>query len=313
MPRSTLADNFTQDIRFAIRQLRKSPVFAATSILTLALGLCAAIAIFAFVDAALIRPLPYKDPSRLVGVYERVQVFPQSNLSYADYLDWKRLNTVFTSLSAYQGTGATLTTSDGVDRVPAARVSDDFFQTLGVAPILGRDFRPGEDLPQAPRLVLLSYGAWQKRYGGRSDVLGQTVTLNDAPNVIIGVLPREFHFAPAEPADFWLSLHADNPCELRRSCHNLYGVARLRDGVTVDAAAANIAAIASQLEQQYPDSNRGQGSAIVPLAQVIVGAIRPVLLLLISGAGLLLLLAAINRSEERRVGKECRSRWSPYH
>jgi predicted permease len=240
-------------------------------------------------------------------VYERIQVFPQSNLSYADYLDWKRLNTSFASFAAYQSTGATLTTSEGVERVPAARVSDDFLRTLGVAPILGRDFRPGEDLPQAPRTVLLSYGAWQKRYGGRPDVLGQTVTLNDSPNLIIGVLPREFHFAPAQPADFWLSLHANNPCELRRGCHNLYGVARLKDGVSIEAASANVAAIASQLEQLYPDSNRGQGSAIVPLNDVIVGPVRPVLLLLIAGAGLLLLLAAVNvaslllvRSEGRR-------------
>ena len=300
-------DSLKHDIRFAIRQLRKSPVFASTAILTLALGMCAAIAIFAFVDAALLKPLPYQEPSRLVGVYERVQVFPQSNLSYADYLDWKRMNTVFTSLSAYQGSGATLTTSEGVERAPVARVSDDFFRTLGVAPMLGRDFRSGEDLPSAQRTVLLSYGAWQTRYGGRPDVLGQTVTLNDAPNVIIGVLPREFHFAPAQPADFWMSLHANNSCELRRSCHNLYGVARLRDGVSLDTASANIAAIASQLEQQYPDSNRGQGSALLPLEEVVVGTFRPVLILLISGAGLLLLLAAVNvaslllvRSEGRR-------------
>jgi predicted permease len=307
MHRSQVAGNFLQDIRFALRQLRRSPVFALTAAVTLALGLSAAIAIFAFVDAALLKPLPYRDPSRLVGVYERIQIFPQSNLSYADYLDWKRLNTSFTSLAAYQGTGATMTTSDRVERVPAARVSDDFFETLGVAPILGRDFRPGEDRPEAPRTVLLSYGAWQKRYGGRPDALGQTVTLNDSPNLIIGVLPRGFHFAPAEPADFWLSLHASNPCELRRGCHNLYGVARLKDDVSIEAASANVAAIAGQLEQLYPDSNRGQGSAIVPLTDVIVGTIRPVLLLLISGAGLLLLLAAVNvaslllvRSEGRR-------------
>jgi len=307
MVRSHFADNVIQDIRFAVRQLRKSPLFALTAIAILALGLCAAIAIFAFVDGALIRPLPYRSPSRLVGVYERVQVFPRSNLSYADYLDWKRVNTVFSSFAAYQGTGATLATAEGVERVPAARVSDDFFRTLGVDPALGRDFRPGEDLPDAQRTVLLSYGAWQKRYGSRPDVLGQTVTLNDAPNVIIGVLPRGFHFAPAEPADFWVALHANSPCELRRGCHNLYGVARLRDGVSIEAAAANIAAIANQLEQQYPESNRGQGSAIAPLAEVIVGTIRPVLLLLIAGAGVLLLLAAVNvaslllvRSEGRR-------------
>jgi len=300
-------DSLKHDIRFAIRQLRKSPVFASTAILTLALGMCAAVAIFAFVDAALLKPLPYQEPSRLVGVYERVQIFPQSNLSYADYMDWKRMNTVFTSLSAYQSSGATLTTSEGVERAPVARISDDFFRTLGVTPMLGRDFRPGEDLPSAQRTVLLSYGAWQTRYGGRPDVLGQTVTLNDAPNVIIGVLPREFHFAPAQPADFWMSLHANNPCELRRGCHNLYGVARLRDRVSIDTASANIAAIASQLEQQYPDSNRGQGSALLPLEEVVVGTFRPVLILLISGAGLLLLLAAVNvaslllvRSEGRR-------------
>ena len=139
-------DSLKHDIRFAIRQLRKSPVFASTAILTLALGMCAAIAIFAFVDAALLKPLPYQEPSRLVGVYERVQVFPQSNLSYADYLDWKRMNTVFTSLSAYQGSGATLTTSEGVDRAPVARVSDDFFRTLGVAPMLGQLWRLADAL-----------------------------------------------------------------------------------------------------------------------------------------------------------------------
>jgi predicted permease len=172
---------------------------------------------------------------------------------------------------------------------------------------MGRDFRAGEDLPSAPRTVLLSYSAWQKRFGGKPSVLGQAVTLNDAAYVVIGVLPREFHFAPAEPADFWMSLHAINPCELRRSCHNLYGVARLRDGVTVNMAAANIAVIAAHLEQQYPDSNQGRGVAIVGLEEVIVGTVRPVLLVLTAGAGLLLLLAVVNvaslllvRSESRR-------------
>jgi predicted permease len=186
-------------------------------------------------------------------------------------------------------------------------VSDDFFRTLGVTPAIGRDFHDDEDLPAAQPTALLSYAAWQKRYGGRASVLGKTVTLNDATYVIIGVLPRGFHFAPAEPAEFWMSLRAINPCDQRRSCHNMYGVARLRDGVSVDAASANVAAIASALEKQYPQSNRGQGSSIVPLEDVVVGSVRPVLLVLIAGAGLLLLLAAVNvaslllvRSEGRR-------------
>jgi macrolide transport system ATP-binding/permease protein len=289
-----LVDNLLQDARFTMRQLRKSPAFASTAISTLALGMCASVSIFAFVDAALIKPLPYPHPSRLVGVYESVAMFPQSNLSYADYVDWKRLNNVFTSLAAYQTGGMTLSTSEGAERARGVRVSDDFFRTLGVTPILGRDFRPGEDSPAAARTVMLSHSTWQKRYGGQPGVLGQSVTLNGTPNLIIGVLPPEFHFAPAEPAEFWTALHATNPCDLRRSCHNMYGVARLADGVSVQTAAANMTSIAQQLERQYPDSNRGQGAAVLSLTEVIVGNLRPILLMLLTGAGLLLLIASVN-------------------
>lgn len=308
MRRLNLVDNLLQDVGFALRQLRRSPAFTCTAVCTLALGMCASVAVFAFVDAALLTPLPYAMPSRLVGVFERVPMFPQSNLSYADYLDWKKLNHVFSSLSAYQAGGVTLGTPEGAQRAPAARISDDFFRTLGVAPILGRDFRPGEDLPAAQRAALLSYAAWQNRYGGRPDVLGRTVTLNGAPNIIVGVLPREFHFAPAGAAEFWTTLHATNPCDLRRSCHNLYGVARLKDGVSIETAEANMIAIARQLEQQYPDSNRGQGAAVVDLTETIVGNVRPVLLLLLGGAALLLLIASVNVASLLLVRSESRTR-----
>jgi macrolide transport system ATP-binding/permease protein len=303
-----LVDNFLQDVRFAVRQLRKSPAFTCTAVCTLALGMCASVAIFAFVDAALIKPLPYTNPAGLVGVFERVPMFAQSNLSYADYLDWKKLNTVFTSLAAYQGGGVTLATPEGAQRAPGARVSDDFLRTLGVTPILGRDFRPGEDLPVAPRTVLLSYGAWQNRYGGQAEVLGHSVTLNGEPNTIVGVLPRDFHFAPVGAAEFWTTLHATNSCDLRRSCHNLYGVARLQDGVSVRAAEANMIGIAQQLERQYPDSNRGQGAAVVDLTETIVGNIRPILLLLLSGAALLLFIASVNVASLLLVRSESRKR-----
>ena len=143
-----LTGDLLQDGRFTLRQLRKNPGFTCTAVLTLALGLCASLAIFAFVDAALLRPLPYRNPSRLVGVYEAVQMFPQSNLSYADYRDWKSLNQSFDSLSAYQKSGLTLTAPDGAERVPGARASDDFFRTLGVAPVLGRDFHPERTCPR---------------------------------------------------------------------------------------------------------------------------------------------------------------------
>jgi macrolide transport system ATP-binding/permease protein len=289
-----LADNLWKDLRFAIRQLRRNRGFTATAIFVLALGMCASLAIFAFVDAALIQPLPYRNPGRLVAVYEVNAMFPRSNLSYQDYLDWKQRNRVFSSLDIYQPTGFLIRTPGGTQPARGARVSDGFFRTLGVAPVLGRDFYPGEDLPSAQRAVLLSYATWQQRYGGRRDILGQAVALNGDPYIIVGVLPREFHFAPAGRAEFWTAFHASYSCDLRRSCHGIWGVARLRDGVSMQAALADVKGIAKQLEEQYPDSNREQGADLTPLDEAIVGDIRPILMVLLGGAGLLLLIAAAN-------------------
>jgi len=303
-----ILENLLRDVRFAMRQLRKTPAFTATAILMLTLGMCASVSIFVFVDTALIKPLPYRNPARLLGVFETIPTFRQtSNLSYPDYLDWKKLNTVFNSLDAYQRSLFSLSVSSGAQKVNGARVTDGFFRTLGVAPILGRDFRPGEDLSSAPRTVLLSYAVWQQRYAGRPDVLGKTVVLNGDASVIIGVLPREFHFSPAEPADFWAALHAASECDLRRSCHGLYGVGRLKDGASIQAALANLTSIARQLEKLYPGSNRDQGANVMPLSEVIIGDVRPILLTLLAGAVLLLVIASVNvaslllvRSESRR-------------
>ena len=167
-------NTFIQDLRYTLRQLRKSPGFAGTVILILAMGMCASIAIFGFVDAALIKPLPYSNPARLVEVTESVAMLPRANLSYPDYLDWKRLNQVFGSMDVYDGTGYLLRTPSGTEPVPATRVSDGFFRTLGIAPLLGRDFYAGEDLPAAPKTVMLSYTTWQKRFGGSRDFLRVT-------------------------------------------------------------------------------------------------------------------------------------------
>jgi macrolide transport system ATP-binding/permease protein len=297
-----------QDFRFAMRQLRKNMGFTCTAILVLALGMAASIAIFAFVDAALIKPLPYRNTSRLVGVFEAIEIFPLSNLSYQDYLDWKKRNTVFTSLDAYGGNNIILKNSSSSEPVQVGRVTDGFFRTLGVSPILGRDFYEGEDLASAPRAAMLSYSTWQKRYAGSSDIVGKSVTLDGEPTAIIGVMPREFHFAPIEPVEYWVTMHATGECDLRRSCHSLYGVARLKDGVTLALALANVKAIAAQLEKEYPDSNRGQGAALTSLSEVIVGDIRPILLVLLTGAGLLLVIATINVASLVLVRSETRKR-----
>ena len=300
-------DNLLQDLRFTLRQLRTSLVFTWTAVVVLALGMAGSVGIFAFVDAAMIKPLPYQNPSRLVGVFGRIPLFPQSNLSYPDYIDLKKVNTVFSSLEAYQASGNLLTDQKGAQIVRGGRVSDGFFRTLGITPILGRDFYPGEDLPGVQRSVLLTYSAWQTRYGGHRDVLGQSVTLDNVPNTIIGVLPPDFYFPPVGRAEFWTALHPAGNCDLRRSCHGLFGLARLKDNVSIETALANVQSIAKQLELQYPDTNRDQGGTVASLTSVVVGDVRPILLVLLTGAGLLLLIATVNvaglvlvRSENRR-------------
>jgi macrolide transport system ATP-binding/permease protein len=308
MPGWNLTDNLTQDLRFTLRQLRKNPGFTSTAILMLALGICASVAIFAFVDAALLKPLPYRDPSRLLGVFEHIPLCPRCNLSYLDYVDWKKLNKVFTSLEIYNGNGYILTTPSGVEPARAGKVSAGFFRTLGVQPALGRDFYAGEDRPGTTRTVMLSHASWQKRYAGNPRVLGQAVMLDSAPYVIIGVLPADFHFAPVGTAEFWTMEDGAGGCEKRRSCHNLYGIARLKDGVSIQTAQADTSLIAAQLEKQYPDSNHGQGAAVVPLTEVIVGDIRPILLVLLGGAGLLLGIACVNISSLLLVRAEGRRR-----
>jgi macrolide transport system ATP-binding/permease protein len=302
-----LVEHTIQDVRLALRQLGKSPGLAVTAIVVLALGMGSCLTVFGFVEAALLRPLPYRDPGRLLAVTESLAQMPRANLSYEDYKDWKAMNTVFTSLEAYNTGGQMLSTPRGAALVRGIRVSDGFFRTLGVTPILGRDFAAGEDLPTGPRLTLITYRTWHDRFGGNRKIVGTSVMLSGTAHTIIGVLPREFQFAPGEGAEFWTTLHADGGCDKRRGCHSMYGVARLKDGVSVDQAAAAMSLIAARLEQQYPDSNRGQGARVEALADVIVGDIRPTLWLLLGGAALLLVIACVNvvslllvRTESRR-------------
>ena len=301
-------ESVMQDVRFALRQLRRSPGFAIIAILILALGMGVSVAIFAFVDVALLEPLPYAAPNRLMSVDEATALLPRSDISRADYEDWKRQNRSFSSFDVYAGTGYLLHTSSGTVPVPAARVSDGFFSTLGVKPLLGRVFLPGEDLPGKPKIVILTYGTWLKRFGGRSDAVGQSVILSGDTYTIVGVLPRAFEFAPRRDSEFWIPLLEKTGCEANRYCHNLYGVGRLRDGVTMKTARAEMKAIAAQLANQYPRSNQGQTASVMPLAEIIVGPVRPILLTLLAGAGLLLLIACVNVSSLLLVRSESRRR-----
>lgn len=300
-------DSILMDVRFACRQLAKNPGFALTAILVLALGMGATVAIFAFVDAALIKPLPYANSSRLLSLYESMPTCPRCNVSYLDFLDWKKNSKSFESMEAWGYSNYQLNGTDGAERITGVRVSSGFFRTLGVTPMIGRDFTPEEDTPAGPHSVLLSYSTWQKRFSGDKNVLGRAVTLSDTSYTIVGVLPQEFQFAPRGAAEFWTTLHDPDGCQTRRACHSLFGIGRLKDGVSLQAASVEIAGMTKQLELQYPDSNRDEASLVMPLSEAIVGDIRPILLMLLSGAGLLLLIAAVNvsslllvRSESRR-------------
>lgn len=294
------------DARFALRQMARNPGFTVTAMAMLALGMGASTAIFGFVDAALIRPLPYAEPNRLVDVDESGSR-PRENISYDDYQDWKTMNRTLSSLDVYTGMGYLLRMGSVSEPVTAVRVSDGFFHTLGVQPMLGRDFHPGEDRPGQPKIVMLSYGAWKRRFVERANVVGQTVNLSGEDYVIVGVLPQGFSFAPQGNPEFWVPLLDKTSCEQRRTCHNFDGIGRLGDGVTVQAALTDLKQVAAQLATQYPISNQERSAMVHPLSELIVGGVRPILFTLLAGAGLLLLIACVNvaslllvRSESRR-------------
>ena len=301
------AETVGRDLHFALRQWTKNPGFALSAVVVLALGMGVSLTIFRFVDAALLQPLPYASPERLMSVNESNAESPRWPLSYPDYLDWQRLNKSFRSLDIYNGSGYLLQTPSGATAVQGERVSGGFFQTLGVRPMLGRDFSLDEDRPGGPNVAILSYGAWLHHFGARRDVVGLTVNLDNAAYTIIGVLPRTFSFARAGDAEFWVPINTLSPHEQMRTFYNFWGIGRLRDGVTAREALAEMSAISKQLQMQFPTSDRSESASVVPLSEVILGDVRPILLTLLGGAGLLLLIACVNvtslvlvRSENRR-------------
>jgi macrolide transport system ATP-binding/permease protein len=300
-------ERFVQDLRYAWRQLQKSPGFTFTALCTLALGIGASMAIFGFVDAALLQPLPYANPSRIMSVNESNIESPRWPLSYPDFLDWRRMNKSFSSLDIYSGTGYLLRNGSATEPVQGERVSGSFFMTLGVHPLLGRDFNPGETQIGGPNVVILSYGAWLHRFGARRNVLGQMVDLDKQAYTIIGVLPRSFTFPPSGNAEFWVPINVLSPHAQSRTFYPFMGIGRLREGVTPQAAQEEMTAIAKQLQRQYGLIGRNLSASVVPLAEVFVGDVRPILLTLLAGSALLLFIACVNvaglvlaRSENRK-------------
>jgi predicted permease len=287
-----------QDLRYGLRMLAKPPGFAAIAILTLALGIGANTAIFSVVYSALLRSLPFKDPSQLLMFAEgRRQSSDQPVVcSYPDFLDWKRTTKSYQSLAGFGSEVFTLTGNGDPKNVAAAQVTSNFFSTLGVKPELGRDFADDEEKPDGPHVVVLSYGFWRTEFGGDASIVGRTIRLDNKPATVIGVLPREFEFSPAKSAPVWVPLHLNPDSATRRSLRWMQVIGRLNPGVSINQARAEMDGITAQLAQAYPKEDDSVFVAVNSLRENIVGPIRPVLMVLFGAVGFVLLIACANVS-----------------
>ena len=286
-------ENLLHDFRYAFRLLAKSPSFSAIAIITLALGIGANTAIFTVVNAVLLRPLPFRDSSGLMIVAEKSS-FPIISTSYQNYVDWRDQSHSFASLEATRGTTITLTGAGQPERLNARMVTAPLLPILGVDALIGRTFRADEDRAGGAPVVLLSYGLWQRRFGGASDVLGKSIDLDSRQYTIVGVLPKGFELL--QPAEVFLPLMpwaATLPDD--RNWHpGIMVVGRLQPGVTREQARTGMVTITKRLEQQYPDYNTGTSADVVPLQDQMVQNIRPALILLLGAVSFVLLIACAN-------------------
>ncbi|MFZ0312912.1 MAG: ABC transporter permease [Candidatus Korobacteraceae bacterium] len=287
-----------QDFRYGLRMLRKNPSYTAVAIITLALAIGANTAIFSVVYPVLLRPLPFRDAERLVTIGEsRHQIGCCSYLaSYPDFLDWKRSAKSFQSIAGYAPDAFTLTGNGDPKTMFCAMVTTNFFSTLGVNPVLGRDFAAGEDLPEGsgPTVALLSYSFWHSDFSSDPKIVGRVLRLDGKPITVIGVLPREFELGPAGIVPIWVPLHLNLYETTARGGRWLNVIARLNSGVTLEQAQAEMQAVNAQLAREYPEQNAAVTVNVGPLRAEIVGNIRPLLLVLFAAVILVLLIACAN-------------------
>jgi predicted permease len=288
---------FLRDVRYACRSLRKSPGFAAAAILTLTLGIGANTAIFSVVEGVLLAPLPYTEPDRLVMVRENnLTLKRQMSVSYPDFLDWQRGARSFTQMAGLRFEGFDLTSPGAPEHLAGQQVSAGFFTMLGTKPILGRDFSPDEDRHLGAPVVIVSNRLWRNRLGASRKAIGQSIALNGVDYAVTGVLPAGFRPIWDSDSDVYLPLGQGDPLIFNdRTIHPGMGcMARLKPGVTIAQAGAEMDAIENRLSQVYPAADRGLGTEVVPLKREIVGDVTRILLMLLGAAGLVLLIACAN-------------------
>jgi predicted permease len=288
-----------KNVRYGMRVLAKSPGFTLVAVLTLALGIGANAAIFSVVYSALLRPLPYYQPDRLVTLGEgRMQTRDNEpvsrNSSYPDFVDWKKTTKSFASLTGYSFDTFTLAGNGEPKAVFATQAMPNFFATLGVKPALGREFVEGEDVGDGPHVVMLTYGYWRSDFGGDPKVIGRTITLDNKQATIVGVLPRDFQFAPSNDYPLWVPMHPSQDLLTRRNLRWMNVFARLAPGVTMAQAHAEMDAITAQLAREYPQQDASVFVGIGTLRHRIVGQVQPLLPVIFGAVGFVLLIACAN-------------------
>ncbi|HMZ21724.1 MAG TPA: ABC transporter permease, partial [Blastocatellia bacterium] len=282
-----------QDLRFAVRTFSKQPGFALVAIITLALGIGANSAIFSVINGVLLKSLPFQEPENVVKLWESMSNGFQGTISAPNLKDWREQNTVFTKIAAYQFQNFGLQSKDAPERVRAATVSPEFFDVLGVAPLLGRTFAAGEDQDGKHRVALLSHQLWQSKFAADAGIVGKTISLGGEEFTVIGVMPASLRY-PSRLTDLWVPLVIPPQQFNSRGSHFLFGLARLKPGVSFAQAQEQMSAVARRIEQQYPDNQTGRGVLLIQVQEEMVRGIRPALLVLLAAVGFVLLISCTN-------------------
>ena len=287
-------ETLLQDIRFAVRNLLKRPGFTAVVIATFAVGIGGTVAMFTSINSAFLSPLPYDDPGRLVFGTGRNRVGTDGFLSAFDYYDYRDQNEVFQPLEAIRGFDVSVTIMGGErpERVAEREISTGLFSMLGVTPILGRDFLIAEREVGADRVVLLSYGFWQTYFGGEPDAVGTTLTIDEVPHTITGVMPAGLDFLRS--TDIWTPMRRDTRWGNSRGPQNWYAIGRLKHDVTIEQAQQHMDVIAQRLREEYPRTNEYRGLHLSPFHERLVRRARPMFLVLASAVGFVLLVVCAN-------------------
>jgi putative ABC transport system permease protein len=286
--------NLTQDLRYGFRILLKHRGFSAVAVLALALGIGANTAIFSVINTVLLKPLPYRQPERLLELREaKVPKHSDAPVSAASFQDWQAQNTVFEQVAAYRSTSYNLIGTAEPERIRAARVSAGTFTLLGINPVTGRDFLPEEDQPGQGNVVAVSQGLWQRRFGADPNLVGQTINLSGNSYTVVAIMPPGFKF-PESGIELWTPT-AFAPFERNQyGAHNYGAIGRLKPGVTIEQAQSEMSAIAARIAQDHADTNAGWDAKLVPMLDFAVGKIKPMLLVLLGAVAFVLLIACAN-------------------